>query len=279
MKRLFLAVFIILIITDAYGQLPGNTPVPFDSAKLRVFYNYKAKNYTDSKFFTEDIFYLDIGSLGSDFYSFNNYMLDSAREQLISRGLTSEEVFLGTRSMKQGSEERIVKNYNNQSLTVVSPVFFQKYWYSEDLNVQEWNLTDDTLTVCSYLCYRAWCLFRGREWSAWYTPDIPSMDGPWKLTGLPGLILKAEDSKKEFIFESSGVMLLSPVKPLFHPLESKSSGIIKTDGKTFLQIKRKSVEDIKGSIAAQGMKIVTVTDEKGLESQIPKRMMNSIEEY
>ncbi len=279
MKRVFLAVLILLITQNVSGQLSGYSPEPFDSAKIRVFYNHKAKNYKDSKIVTEDIFYLDIGSRGSDFYSFYNFTLDSAKEQLLKRGLTAEEIFLATRGMKQGSEERIVKSYNNNSLIVVSPVLFQTYLYSQDMNVQEWNLTNDTLTIASYLCYRAYCTFRGREWSAWYAPNIPSMDGPWKLNGLPGLILKAADSQNEFVFESSGVALLSPSKPIFNPLSDKSSGVIKTDAKTFIQIKRKSVEDIKGSIAAQGMKIVTITDENGLESQIPKRTMNSIEEY
>ncbi|MPN15304.1 hypothetical protein SDC9_162634 [bioreactor metagenome] len=55
--------------------------------------------------------------------------------------------------------------------------------------------------------------------------------------------------------------------------------VIKTDGKTLYLVKKKSIEDISGSIAAQGLTIVSVTDEKGVQGEIPKRKMNSIEEY
>ncbi|WP_297063293.1 GLPGLI family protein, partial [uncultured Duncaniella sp.] len=43
---------------------------------------------------------------------------------------------------------------------------------------------------------------RGRNWTAWYTEEIPITDGPWKFGGLPGLILKVEDDKKEHIMEA-----------------------------------------------------------------------------
>jgi len=40
-----------------------------------------------------------------------------------------------------------------------------------------------------YDCRRAIGKFRGREYEVWYTTDIPIPGGPFKLGGLPGLIL------------------------------------------------------------------------------------------
>ena len=47
-------------------------------------------------------------------------------------------------------------------------------------------------------CNLATTKFRGREWKVWFTEEIPVSLGPWKLGGLPGLILKA-DADDDFI--------------------------------------------------------------------------------
>jgi len=60
---------------------------------------------------------------------------------------------------------------------------------------------EDTLTVAGYLCQKATCRFRGRNYTAWFAMDIPIQNGPWKFGGLPGLILKAYDSDKLYVFE------------------------------------------------------------------------------
>ena len=36
---------------------------------------------------------------------------------------------------------------------------------------------------------------------AWFTSEIPIQRGPWKFGGLPGLIVKISDAKKEYNFE------------------------------------------------------------------------------
>ena len=55
-----------------------------------------------------------------------------------------------------------------------------------------WTLTNDTMTVGDYLCKMATCELHGRKWVVCYSEDIFTTAGPWKLSGLPGMILKAE---------------------------------------------------------------------------------------
>ena len=61
-----------------------------------------------------------------------------------------------------------------------------------------WTLTDDTLTVSGYLCQQATATHRGVEWRVWYTEEIPSSAGPWRLRGLPGMIVQAENEAHTF---------------------------------------------------------------------------------
>ncbi len=89
---------------------------------------------------------------------------------------------------------------DNKKMEVQQDVPVHRYCYSESAKL-EWNLLEDTLTISGYLCRKAQTIYGGRTWHAYYTEDIPSSAGPWKLNGLPGLILKAEDGEGIFSFE------------------------------------------------------------------------------
>ena len=66
--------------------------------------------------------------------------------------------------------------------------------YEEDVPELEWEITGEHGMVASFDCQKAECDFRGRRWEAWFTTEIPVGEGPWKLRGLPGLILYARDT-------------------------------------------------------------------------------------
>ncbi|MDE5809668.1 MAG: GLPGLI family protein [Muribaculaceae bacterium] len=80
--------------------------------------------------------------------------------------------------------------------------------YTEDLETPEWTITDSVKTIIGYECFKAITDFRGRRWIAWFTPEIPISDGPWKLHGLPGLILEAYDVAHDYEFEAKGIRSL-----------------------------------------------------------------------
>lgn len=85
--------------------------------------------------------------------------------------------------------------------------FNLEHWkYSEEWEKPEWEITDRTKTILGYECVEATSDYRGRQWTAWFAPDIPVQEGPWKLCGLPGLILEAYDKNKEYIFEADGII-------------------------------------------------------------------------
>lgn len=71
--------------------------------------------------------------------------------------------------------------------------------------VPQWTMHDDEIRLLGYTAKKATTSFRGRNYSAYFTPDIPINDGPWKLYGLPGLILKAETEDGVLKFEAIGL--------------------------------------------------------------------------
>lgn len=81
----------------------------------------------------------------------------------------------------------------------------QNMYYTEPIPKIQWKLDEDIDTICGYECQKATCTWRGREYTAWFAPELPFQLGPWKFGGLPGLIMKIADSKNEYTFEAIAV--------------------------------------------------------------------------
>ena len=88
--------------------------------------------------------------------------------------------------------------YPEGQTTVREFIFPHDYEGYESTPDIVWTLTDDTLTVGGYLCQQATATHRGVAWTVCYTDEIPSSAGPWRLRGLPGLIVKAESEAHTF---------------------------------------------------------------------------------
>lgn len=68
----------------------------------------------------------------------------------------------------------------------------------------DWKISKDTMSFSGVNCQKAIAQFKGRNWIAWFAPSLPFSAGPWKLNGLPGLIIDAYDDKKEVLFQFGG---------------------------------------------------------------------------
>lgn len=95
----------------------------------------------------------------------------------------------------------VYKNHSDKTIQVFYRARMKGIFsYEEKLDEMIWVPVDGQETIAGYSCKKAACTFRGRKWTAWYTTEIPYSEGPWKFCGLPGLILKVEDSKNEYAF-------------------------------------------------------------------------------
>ena len=76
------------------------------------------------------------------------------------------------------------------------------YLVEDTLSIPQWDITNETKIINNHQCQKATTFYKGRTYEVWYAIDYPSVFGPWKLNGLPGLILLAQDQKREVFFEA-----------------------------------------------------------------------------
>lgn len=95
---------------------------------------------------------------------------------------------------------RFYTNFKKQELIFRDDVARNIYLVKEPLPKIKWKLLDKTKSIGGYTCQKAKGVFRGREYIAWFTSEIPVKTGPWKLQGLPGLILEAHSLDKKIVF-------------------------------------------------------------------------------
>ncbi|MEO2081070.1 MULTISPECIES: GLPGLI family protein [Leeuwenhoekiella] len=99
--------------------------------------------------------------------------------------------------------EETLKDLKEQALTQYTFLGNKTYLLNSKIPKINWKITKDKKELGDYSCQKAVGDYAGRTYEAWFTTDLPFQNGPWKLGGLPGLILEARDLKEEvqFIFK------------------------------------------------------------------------------
>lgn len=200
MKRLFFFIF-------AFPFLAGNAQ-NIDQVKLRVHYATQFKRYESSPVKTRDEKILDVGDRLSKFYSLWETRIEEVTDSVIAREGSLQDIMDAQDKLnypRNYDYYTVYKNHPQKGTLTYTDKELNKFIYEETLEKPNWTILTEDRVVAGYRCQKARTHFRGRVWDVWFAPDIPVSDGPWKLCGLPGLILHAKDSKGDFLFECNGI--------------------------------------------------------------------------
>lgn len=178
-----------------------------DKVFYRISYTTDCVEYTTVRDsagnyeYDHDVMALDIGSSVSKFYSMLDVRFHKWVADAIKRGGEPDP----SNPRPSGPSINWVSffNYPEGKATTLWSELNSLSKIEEPIDPVEWRLEADTCTLLGYHCSKAWADYKGRHWSAWYTEDIPISQGPWQLGGLPGLILKASDSRHQWMFTAA----------------------------------------------------------------------------
>ena len=97
------------------------------------------------------------------------------------------------------------QNYPTGRITSLETVPSYRYLTDEAMRPLRWTMLAERDSICGYLCQKASAEYAGRKWTAWFAESLPTRFGPWRLSGLPGLILRAVSEDGIHRFECLGV--------------------------------------------------------------------------
>ncbi|OAQ42327.1 hypothetical protein A5893_04245 [Pedobacter psychrophilus] len=302
MKKIYL-LLVCLIGLKCFAQQP-------DIALLRANYNYV--HIIDTNFKEQprkEEMLLVIGKNASIYTSFDKINRDIAMKKQVEEQMKNQE---GSNNMKINVSSlgyRPTTNvdyftFASEGKFFVKERLINNYLIEEPIPVFNWSIEKDTMSIGGFLCQKATANFKGRNWIAWFASDLPFSTGPWKLNGLPGLILEAYDDKKEvqFLFNNLEKVIAALKEKEETDLKNKvmimgsdkfdymGSDIslpkegIKTSRKDFEKLKQAQKDDPQGfaktQMAAMGMsgdiRISSVSNSKTGGAKVPV-MNNPIE--
>ena len=239
----------LLLLTSLAVQAAAREPM-LDRAYMKCLYRYVYTFDTLKNELRDDLLILQIGKEVSKCYSYYTFQSDSLQRtpdgakvwsELFRRATEKDGIYGDFPHVRMSTY--VYKNYPTGQMTITDRISSQGYRYADSLHAQTWIMGDSTRQVLGYTCQQATADFRGRHWTAWFATDIPVSDGPWKLGGLPGLILEAYDEWQQHVFTAVGLERVKDELIIFNRPFRGNHRFEQTNRLEFLRMERRFLMD------------------------------------
>lgn len=222
-----------------------------DSTSLSAYYIAHFKTFAEANYETTEEVVLDIGEKSSCFYGRWHRRRREIIDSIKTAGGTFEDMLAKFRDYPTPHLfYAVYNNYPSVGKQTVTQQLIKDFYYEEDIDDIQWTLLDRDTTILDYPCQTATCEYRNHRWTVCYAPEIPISLGPWKLRGLPGLILYAADDTGIFSFEC--IELRNEPKPVAVPNLSKSIKCTREEIKEMERESKKNPDEFAKRFGAPG---------------------------
>ena len=240
-------VFLLLFSAQVVAQYHTR----LEPATIEVHYRHTMQRDTVRRLATEtDSMILRIGARASQFFSRHTFYYDSLWNDPEGRATAEALTLEAFRTRDHSKEPRVgttydylYKNYPAGRVTTTNEQFHVACRYNEATPSISWGMADSIRMILGHPCRMATADFRGRHWTAWFATDIPVSDGPWKLGGLPGLILEAYDEGRQHVFTAVGLERVKDELIIFNRPFRGNHRFEQTNRLEFLRMERRFLMD------------------------------------
>lgn len=174
----------------------------------RFYYELTYRPNKDSVKTEKDLMVLDVAKDESVFVSYKQLEYDSIYISGIKKTEDMGQFISPPASSAANLSFRINKLKNGKQIFKDFVGVSEFYSYEEKPDLK-WKISSTKEKIGIHSTQKATTDFGGRRWTAWFTTDIPIQDGPYKFSGLPGLIVKLEDSGANYSWILAGNKKLS----------------------------------------------------------------------
>ena len=129
-------------------------------------------------------------------------------------------------NIKSKNNPIIYKDSKTRHIYSIERVGMKLFLVKDSMNIFNWNIKNEKKDILGYSCQQATTEYRGRQYTAYFTTEIPFQTGPWKFYGLPGLILQVESDDGEFKMIANKINISKKQVDITNPFsESKEEPI------------------------------------------------------
>lgn len=193
--------------------------------KLKEKFGYKGtyrleyqEDSTDQNSMKSETVVLYLGEGHSRYSTLGKAVKDSLEATLDPSNKSMVE-FYRIRSLTPDTDftYKIFKNHHLDNLILVETIFKDQLKYKQNLKTIDWEIQQETKEFLGYKVQKATGSFAGRNYVAWFAPQLPFSDGPYKFGGLPGLILEISDLQDHYHFSLTAFQKLqNPIERLLN---------------------------------------------------------------
>lgn len=175
------------------------------SSQTRAIYEYRfAIDSTRKDSVVSELMYLDISQKGSKFYSKQAHDSDSLAAAEVRKQIASKSSNIQIKRSGQSAVGFEVEKTSGKEVYLLTTVG-RDYFRVKDERGISWTIHPETAVHEELKIQKATTHFAGRDWTAWFSAEVPISEGPYKFHGLPGLIVKLESKDHSHSFTLKGL--------------------------------------------------------------------------